>query len=145
MKDKETLLEIPRNKLNFVSKEAEMLFDLTMEVDWLRQENQQLRATNISLNDLVNSCQEKIRELKERIKQLDDGFMACVEEKCEIAEEYDKALQILSDYYPPCEKDNFMDENTEYCSINCGVDEEVFKECWRRYIKQELEKGISNE
>lgn len=57
----------------------------------------------------------------------------------ELYERYDKALSIMADYSPPCEFDGFMDKNTDYCSINCGVDEEVFKECWNRYIEQSLQ------
>ena len=51
--------------------------DLLLFIDKLRRENKQLkedyqvlRATNISLNDLVNSCQNEIRKLKEEINKM---------------------------------------------------------------------------
>ena len=50
----------------------------------------------------------------------------------------DCALGILAEMYPPCERDGFMDKHTNYCSINCGVDEEVFKKCWLLYIEDKL-------
>lgn len=57
-----------------------------------------------------------------------------------LEKKYDKALELLSEYTPPCEKNNFMDKNVDYCSMNCGVDEEIYKKCWNRYIEQELER-----
>ena len=54
--------------------------------------------------------------------------------------ELDCALGILSEMSPPCEKDGFMDNHTDYCSLNCGVDEEIFKKCWLMYIDEILER-----
>ena len=53
--------------------------------------------------------------------------------------ELDCALGILSEN-PPCERDDFMDNHTDYCSLNCGVDEEIFKKCWLMYIDEILER-----
>ena len=53
--------------------------------------------------------------------------------------ELDCALTILSEN-PPCERDDFMDNHTDYCSLNCGVDEEIFKKCWLMYIDEILER-----
>ena len=53
--------------------------------------------------------------------------------------ELDCALTILSEN-PPCERDDFMDNHTDYCSLNCGVDEEVFKKCWLMYIDEILDR-----
>lgn len=61
------------------------------------------------------------------------------EESKQLQTKYNKVLTILANHYPPCEIDGFMDKNTDYCSINCGVDEKIFKECWDRYIAQNLE------
>ena len=61
------------------------------------------------------------------------------EESKQLQAKYKKVLTMLANHYPPCEIDGFMDKNTEYCSINCEVDEEIFKECWDRYIIQSLE------
>lgn len=52
---------------------------------------------------------------------------------------YNEALSVLANFEPPCELDGFMDKNVDYCFDNCGVDEEVFKECWNRYIQQKLD------
>ena len=89
MNDKETLLEIPRNKLNFVSKEAEMLFDLTMEVDWLRQENQQLKER---INQYENPDDSTLfymwldEKAKDKLKQLDLYKSIIDEIKCKTEE-----------------------------------------------------------
>ena len=53
---------------------------------------------------------------------------------------YDKALELLSEYQMPCDIDEFNIKNADYCSMNCGVDEEIYKKCWKLYIEQELEK-----
>ena len=57
--------------------------------------------------------------------------------------ELDCALKLLSEMYPPCEKDGFMDNHTDYCSLNCGVDEKVFKKCWLMYIDDISKDGIN--
>lgn len=59
-------------------------------------------------------------------------------ENQELKEQLDCALEILSEMFPPCEKDGFMDKHSDYCQLNCGVDEEVFKKCWLLYIKDKL-------
>lgn len=58
-----------------------------------------------------------------------------------LKEKYNKALRLLTEYNLPCEIDSFnaKDENLEYCSKNCSVDEEIFIKCWDRFIEQELE------
>lgn len=56
-----------------------------------------------------------------------------------LEKKYNKALELLKDYNMPCDIDDFMNKNVDYCSRNCSVDDEVFKECWNRYIEQELE------
>jgi len=52
----------------------------------------------------------------------------------------DKAIEMLIEYQMPCDIDEFWNKNIDYCMDNCSVDEEVYKKCWLRYIKQELEK-----
>ena len=63
------------------------------------------------------------------------------EENKKLIKKYNKALQLLSDYNLPCEIDGFntKEENIDYCSQNCRVDEATFVKCWDRYIEQELE------
>ena len=38
-----TYIELPKEKIKFVSKEAEIMFDLSMENDYLKKENQELK------------------------------------------------------------------------------------------------------
>lgn len=59
-------------------------------------------------------------------------------ENKELKKQLDCALEILSEMYPPCERDDFMDKYSDYCQLNCGVDEEVFKKCWLMYIEDKL-------
>ena len=59
-------------------------------------------------------------------------------ENRELKKQLDCALEILSEMYPPCERDGFMDKHSDYCQLNCGVDEEVFKKCWLMYIEDKL-------
>lgn len=68
-----------------------------------------------------------------------------MEEVNKLELKYDKALELLSEYNMPCEIDDFMNKNVEYCSKNCGVDEEIFKKCWDKFIEQELEKSDKDE
>ena len=56
----------------------------------------------------------------------------------ELNKKLDCALKILSEISPPCERDGFMDKHSDYCQLNCGVDEEIFKKCWLLYIKDKL-------
>lgn len=60
------------------------------------------------------------------------------EEAQKLKKQLDCALKLLSDMNPPCEIDGFMDNHTNYCEINCGVDEEIFKKCWLLYIEDKL-------
>ena len=66
-------------------------------------------------------------------------IMTREEELDKLQRELDCALAILSEN-PPCERDGFMDNHTDYCSLNCGVDEEIFKKCWLMYIDEILER-----
>lgn len=65
------------------------------------------------------------------------------QENQQLKEKYNKALEILTEYNLPCEIDKFntKEENINYCSKNCSVDEEIFIKCWDRLIEQEIEKG----
>lgn len=60
------------------------------------------------------------------------------QENQELKKQLDCALGLLSEMYPPCEKDGFMDKHSDYCELNCGVDEEIFKKCWLMYIKDKV-------
>lgn len=72
------------------------------------------------------------------IQGLKSNIEILEQENQKLKEKYNKALSIMANYSPPCEKNGFMDRNTDYCRMNCGVDEEIFKNCWDKYIEQEL-------
>lgn len=58
-----------------------------------------------------------------------------------LEQKYQKALEILTEFNLPCDFDGFVNKNTDYCEINCGVDEEIFKKCWDRYIEQKIKEN----
>ena len=60
------------------------------------------------------------------------------QENQKLKKQLDYALKLLSEIYPPCDIDGFMDKHSDYCEINCGVDEEIFKNCWLLYIDDKL-------
>ena len=64
-------------------------------------------------------------------------------------EKYKYAIDMLIEIYgPPCEmfiKDpttnksiEFMNLDFDRCNTACGVDDEVFRECWNRYIEKAI-------
>lgn len=104
---------------------------------------------------------EEIKKILDRLERLDHKSYCCgfefadsgtFEETCDCFEErkklancitnlqqkYDKALETLVDYNLPCEIDDFMNANTDYCELACGVDEEQYKKCWNKFIEWKL-------
>jgi hypothetical protein len=72
-----TYVEIPRNRITFKSKEAEIIFDLTLENDELRLKNQELKKQLENYKKLgFKYLQDKNNDLetqqKEFIKYLED-------------------------------------------------------------------------
>lgn len=53
-----------------------------------------------------------------------------------LKQKYNKALDLWQSNYPPCELDNFMVKNSEYCELNCNADN--FKHCWDKFIEQHI-------
>lgn len=49
-----TYVELPKEKIKFVSKEAEVMFDLSMENDYLQKENQELKKQVEEYKDKIN-------------------------------------------------------------------------------------------
>ena len=92
-----------------------------LKIKDLRLENQELKKQLEICYCNRTDCSSRIKDSKRHDS---------------LVQKYDKALMILANFWPPCEQDDFMDKNTDYCSINCGVDEEVFKKCWDKYIEQ---------
>ena len=92
--------------------------------------------SNIDKDELL----EIIEFLKKDRKQWIEQFTKTHNESIDLARKYNKALQLLSNYNLPCEIDSFntKEENIDYCSQNCSVDESIFVKCWDRFIEQEL-------
>ena len=96
----------------------------------------------MNLEEFIN----KIKEIK--INVPDEHFFLeynteiykIIEENQILTKKYNKALKLLTGYNLPCEIDSFntKEENIDYCSQNCSVDESIFVKCWDRYIEQEL-------
>ena len=96
---------------------------------------------------LYNTALNELSEQNNRFKKLQRKYLSLQktlqnsEKNAEnLQRELDCALKLLSEMSPPCEKDGFMDNHTDYCSLNCGVDEEIFKKCWLMYIDEILER-----
>ena len=100
----------------------------------LQHENQQLQElmlNNKRISNVAEKRYEKILELEQENKIL--------------KVKYNKALEMLINFNSlPCEIDNFntKEENLEYCSQNCSVDESIYIKCWNRFIEQNLKKEV---
>ncbi len=115
---------------------------LKKQLDYLRSGEyyNQLRFERDMLEHVVDNA-EVSKEDREFI-DMTHRNTELLEENQELKKQLDCALKILSEMYPPCEIDSFnmKEENLEYCSQNCSVDEAIFVKCWNRFIEQELEK-----
>lgn len=85
-------MELPRDKIKFVSKEAEMMFDLSMENDYLEKENKELHNKIDEISDFIKENKVKRyrpiegEEYDEEIV-LDEDDITCLERI--INDEYD--------------------------------------------------------
>ena len=61
-----------------------------------------------------------------------------------LQEKYNKALELLVDFNMPCERDDFNLLDTDYCELNCSVDDEQYKKCWNKFIEWRLQ-GVDKE
>ena len=93
---------------------------------------------NIALNELSEQ-NNRFKKLQRKYLSLQKTLQNSEKNAENLQRELDCALGILSEN-PPCERDGFMDNHTDYCSLNCGVDEKVFKKCWLMYIDEILER-----
>lgn len=92
-------VELPKEKIKFASKEAETIYDLSLENDFLTRENEelklQLKGTTHCFDEKEHKrLQEENKELRKQLKIKNDGFMASIEEKCELAEENQKLKEM---------------------------------------------------
>ena len=90
-----------------------------------------MRTLN-GLRDIANDMNKSTEQL------LYEMLCDCMNENQGLKQRLDYALKLLSEIYPPCDIDGFMDRHSDYCQINCGVDEEVFKNCWYLYIEDKI-------
>lgn len=118
-----TLKEIKENPSNVFN-----YLELQKRYNGVLKDKVKLQQDNKKLNKQLENCYCNRTDCSSRIKDS--------KRYDSLVQKYDKALMILANFWPPCEQDDFMDKNTDYCSINCGVDEEVFKKCWDKYIEQ---------
>ena len=99
--------------------------------------------------------QEEIKEMIDKIKKcLIAGYDLDIITQEEMGilwnyitnlqEKYDKALELLVDFNMPCEIDNFNLLDTDYCELNCSVDDEQYKKCWNKFIEWRLQ-GVDKE
>lgn len=102
----------------------------------LQQENQQLKAkikTYEEPEDLTlmfmycnEKAKDKIKELEEQLKTKHNGFMASVDESCDLAEEIQKYKEVI-------DKAIMYVNSTRYSDIN-GLQKYSIKEFW--FIKE---------
>lgn len=98
--------------------------------------NREMNYIRIERNDIVFQQDKIYPDVIDAIEELQ-------QENKHLKDKYDCVLKMLADHNPPCELDGFMDKHTDYCSFNCGVDEEIFKKCWDLYI-EDMIRGDSN-
>lgn len=87
---------------------------------------------------------KKYEELRKKLldsKLITDSEWNEYQKLKNVEKKYDKALELLQEYNMPCEIDDFMEHNSDYCMDNCSVDEEVYKKCWDKFIEWKLGDG----
>lgn len=102
-----------------------------------------MKINSEDINVLLEEMHDvDISHLNKRATKLFYAIMQIADERDLLRTKYNKALELLLNYNMPCEIDGFntKEENIEYCSRNCSVDDEVFIKCWDRFIEQELKK-----
>lgn len=126
-----------------INKTYNLLIDRIIK---LQNENKSLRGNIKRHSKKANNRYRALKDQEKHIAKLNretqryfDFFMDESIKNYRLEKKYDKALELLKDYNMPCDIDEFNIKNADYCSMNCSVDEEVFKACWDLYIEQELE------
>lgn len=134
-------VELPKDKIKFVSKEAEMMFDLSLENDYLQQENQELKAkikTYEEPDDLTlmfmycdEKAKDKIKELKkqnEEYKRL--GFKHLQNRNNELENQQKEFIEYMNKTIEELECDDVDDEEMKGYLIQ-RID--TFKEILSKY------------
>lgn len=86
-----TYIEIPKNRITFKSKEAEIIFDLTLENDELRLKNQELK--------------KQLKDKTEDYKRMKDNFDSKVDVLTKIEIQQKEFINYLEDEIKTLEKD----------------------------------------
>lgn len=103
-----TYIGIPKNKIKFNSKEAEIIFDLTLENDELRLKNQELkekikRLSQWDINKDTRNSRQRVanakllkenQELKEQVEKYKDNYNCLLKQK----EEFEYIMSKQVDY-----------------------------------------------
>ena len=101
--------------------------------------------------------QEEIKEILDNVKKCCDitkdqsftvyqrqDILALLDYITNLQEKYNKELELLVDFNVPCEIDDFNLLDTDYCELNCSVDDEQYKKCWNKFIEWRLQ-GVGKE
>lgn len=61
-------VELPKDKIEFVSKEAEIIYDLSLENDFLEKENQELKEE-------INKISKKELKVRDMLYSIENGIL----------------------------------------------------------------------
>lgn len=87
-------VELPKDKIEFVSKEAEIIYDLSLENDFLEKENQELKKQNQKYKEVFDKLKKLIEE-KQEIQSEEAGFYDVFTDYITI--DVDELLKILKE------------------------------------------------
>lgn len=158
-------IEIPRNRITFKSKDAEIIFDLTLENDELRLKNQGLkekikklsqwdtnkdtrnsrqRVANAKLLKENQELKKQVEEYKKELETADNLTQICIlkgKEESEIS--YRKCLNIL-DKKETQQKEfiKFLEDESKEIYRDGGLRQNIFKQILQKY-KEII--GVSDE
>lgn len=111
-----TYIEIPRNRITFKSKEAEIIFDLTLENDELRLKNQELKLELSGYRQAILNNKEMLglKEQNDKLKkQLENykklGFKYLQDKNNDLETQQKEFIKYLED-----EKDRLIKGTSHY-------------------------------
>ena len=108
--------------------------DMTLFYMWL---DVKAKDKMKEMQTTVNNCKQEINKLTAESTEWESKYY-------DLQEKYNKALEILVDFNMPCEIDDFNLLDTDYCELNCSVDDEQYKKCWNKFIEWRLQ-GVDKE
>lgn len=125
-------VELPKEKIKFAS-EAETIYDLSLENDFLTRENEELKlqlkgTTHCYDKEEHKRLQEENQELKKQLEIKHNGFMASVEEACELAKEnqkykevIDKAIKLINKCVEAQLEEDYLMNRVNLINYNCNL------------------------